>query len=145
MLFLFLIFSFCGLFSDLFSFNGSLNSDNTDYSLTYNGQHVVIKEVDTSNGICSIASPSSPSDIYQRNVPLQHIIHSVSHQDMSNAKVKVVYGRWQQIGQLIGIDDEKAVVQFKSTTEVLEIDKRFIVIYIDPLNIINCLKVLFVQ
>ena len=101
--------------------------------LTYNGQHVVIKEVDKSNGVCSIASPSSPSDIYQRNVPLQHIIHSVSHQDMSNAKVKVVYGKLQgEIGSLIGIDNEEAVVQLTSTTEVTIIAKKLVVIYIDP-------------
>ena len=74
----------------------------------YNGQHVVIKDVDKSNNICSIALPSSPTEIYQTGIPLNHIIHSISGKNMSNTKVKVVYGKLQgEIGSLIGIDNEE--------------------------------------
>ena len=101
--------------------------------LTYNRQHVIIKEVDKAANVCSVALPSNPNEIYQAQIPLQHIIHTVSHQDMSNAKVKVVYGKLHgEIGSLIGIDNEEAVVQLTSTTEVTIIAKKLVVIYIDP-------------
>ena len=100
--------------------------------LTYNGQHVIIKEVDKLKNICSIALPSTPLEIYKSGVPLENIIHSVSAENMSGAKIKVVYGEFLgQIGSLGGIDNQEAVISLTSETDLKIIDKSFIVIYID--------------
>eukprot|EP00483_Globobulimina_turgida_P013364 UN13388 len=83
--------------------------------LSYNGQSVVIKDVDRSNGVCNVAYPSN-HEVFQTGVLLQHVQHTVPS-DLSNAKVKVVFGKLcGEIGSLIGIDNEEAVVQLSATT-----------------------------
>eukprot|EP00485_Elphidium_margaritaceum_P009225 CAMPEP_0202691370 /NCGR_PEP_ID=MMETSP1385-20130828/6104_1 /ASSEMBLY_ACC=CAM_ASM_000861 /TAXON_ID=933848 /ORGANISM="Elphidium margaritaceum" /LENGTH=1067 /DNA_ID=CAMNT_0049346769 /DNA_START=65 /DNA_END=3268 /DNA_ORIENTATION=- len=99
--------------------------------LTYRGQQVVIKSVDKTNGVCSVALRGSMNEIYQSNVPMHLIEHTVPS-DASNARVKVVFGKLAgDVGTLIGIDNDEAVVQLSATTDVAIIGKRMVVIYVD--------------
>ena len=102
--------------------------------LTYKGKHVIIKEVDKSKNVCSVALPSFPGLIYETGVLFENVIHSISpYENMGSIlSVKIVYGNLSgKVGTLIGYDQHEAVLQLTSTTEVTIIDIKFIVIYID--------------
>merc|ERR1712129_414954 len=99
--------------------------------LTYQGRRVVVRYVDRQNSVCALAKENEPGRVTQSNVPLHHNEHSVAS-DLASAKVRVVYGKLKgEVGSLIGIDNEEAVVQLSSTTEVTIIAKKCVVIYVD--------------
>ena len=99
--------------------------------LSYEGNNVIIKKVDKINGICSIAYPNNPSNIVENNIPLSQIKHILAS-IKSNTSVKVVYGKMSgEIGALIGIDNEEAIVQMSSTNEVCIVDKKLIVCFVN--------------
>merc|ERR1712098_297165 len=104
----------------------------------YNNNPVVLRSVDRQHNVCSIANVQDPHRVVANNIPLHHTEHNVPDSMMNEeTKVKVVAGKskWEklngELGTLIGIDNDEAVVQLTATTEVNIIPKRFIVIYID--------------
>merc|ERR1739838_298671 len=91
----------------------------------YNGQQVVLRSVDRQHNVCSFANAQDPHRVVANNIPLHHIEHNVPDSMMSEeTKVKVVAGKskWEklngELGTLIGIDNDEAVVQLTATTEV---------------------------
>merc|ERR1711920_30472 len=88
--------------------------------LSYNGEDVVIQSVDKMNNVCSVLNVARNERI--DGVPMSNIVHSVTCE--SSTKCKVVWGKLRgEIGSLIGIDNEEAVVQLSATTEVTIIPK----------------------
>jgi len=100
----------------------------------HNGQQMVLRNVDRSRSICSVAYVHDPQRIAANHVPLHQIQHLVPESDGVEAdqRVKVVAGKLNgEFGTLIGIDNDEAVVQLQATTEVNIIHKKFIVLYVD--------------
>merc|ERR1712228_94935 len=97
--------------------------------LSLNGEDVIIQSVDKTNNVCSVLYPSRNQQ--SDNVPMSNIMHSVTCE--SSTKCKVVWGKLRgEIGSLIGIDNEEAVVQLSATTEVTIIPKKLVVVYVEP-------------
>ena len=98
--------------------------------LSYNGQDVVIKSVDKQSNVCSVQIVSSNQQL--DGIPFSNIQHTVNARE-SSTKCKVVWGKLRgEIGSLIGIDNEEAVVQLSATTEVTIIPKKLVVVYVQP-------------
>jgi len=103
----------------------------------HNGQDVVLKNVDRQRGVCSLSSPQDRQRVFVNGVPFHQIEHHVPDSASDETTVKVVAGKskWEklngELGTLIGIDNDEAVVQLTATTEVNIIPKRFIVIYFE--------------
>jgi len=97
--------------------------------LSYQGEDVVIQSVDRNAGVCSVLIQSRGERL--DGVSIADIQHTVVCD--SSAKCKVVWGKLRgEVGSLIGIDNDEAVVQLQSTTEVTIINKKLVVVYIEP-------------